>query len=508
MTPKHHKLFWGSSYDRGLDVLLQVWGDVKEKYPDATLDVCYGWDLFDIAAAGNPERQQWKTIVVELLKQDGITEHGRIGKNELAEIRKQCGIWAYPTNFEEINCITALECQNDGLVPITMAKAALVETAKNGILIPEVIGVAKGGINNPTILKEYLKQLLELMGDKEKWEKMSHKCEKFARKYSWTTIAAEWKPHLDAVATYDTKVTIFTPTIREGWWNLMSKNLSTQTYKNFEWIIVDDHKEDRSALAQKYAKKYNLDIKYMRGKARQKVRTYSLVNANNTALEAAKGDLFVFLQDFIVLQPTAIEEVVRESARHPGDFIAPVDAYYQPKVKPNIANKEDWFEGETDVVGEFMRKNIRLQGHGVRVGEQVTDFEQNFGAVPTATLKRLGGYYEFFDEALGFDNTEIIYRAWQLGYKVWIDEWNIAICIDHWGTVGATEGGVNRTRRLNDPRFVWMQKRIIEGKLPLIRTQEVDDTIDLQYTIPESISDEKCVDWMREHMDDIMKGWL
>lgn len=504
---KHHKLFWGSSYDRGLDVLLQIWGDIIAKFPDATLNVCYGWDLFDVATANNPERQHWKSIVVELLKQPGVTEHGRIGKEELKKVREQCGVWAYPTYFEEINCITALECQNDGLVPVTTALGALNETARHGILIPLEIGNAKGGINNPTILKEFQKQLLELMGDKERWDQMSYKCQKFARKFDWTRISSDWKPILDAKAEYTTKVTVFTPTIREGWWNLMAKNLSTQSYKIHEWIIVDDHKDDRSEIAKKYAEKYNLNIVYLKGKERKTKRTYSLVNANNTALESCTGDLFVFLQDFIVLQPEAIEELVRESARHPGDFIAPVDAYYSPKIKPNTANKEDWFDGETDVVGEFMRKNVRFQGKSVRVGSAVTDFEHNFGAVPVKTLKRLGGYYEFFDESLGFDNTEIIFRAWQLGYRVWIDEWNIAICIDHWGTVGSTEGGVNRTRRLNDPRFVWMQEQILNQKLPIVRTQEIDDGIDLQYTIPEEIPDDKCVEWMREHMKEIVGGW-
>ena len=135
MTPQHHKLFWGSSYDRGLDILLLMWPDIKKAYPDAELHIAYGWDLFDKAAVNNKERQEWKNDVVALMKQDGVTEYGRVGKDKLEEIRSSCGVWAYPTYFTEIFCITALEAQNDGLVPVTMTLGALKETAQKGVLI-------------------------------------------------------------------------------------------------------------------------------------------------------------------------------------------------------------------------------------------------------------------------------------------------------------------------------------------------------------------------------------
>lgn len=497
-----HTLFYGSSYDRGLDVLLFIWPDVIKEYPDAQLHICYGWELFDRVAANNPERQEWKKNVQLLIDQPGIIHHGRLGKEELAAVRKSCTIWAYPTYFEEINCITGLEAQNDGLVPVTMSLAALKETAKHGVLI-------EGDISKPEVLEKYKTELLSLMGDTKRWKQLSAKCQKFARKYDWSKIAEKWLPVFEDTDYSETKVTVFTPTVREGFWNVMAHNLSEQTHKNFEWLIVDDHKDNRAKIAAKYATKYGLDIRYLRGKKRDAKRTYSLINANNTAIEHAAGELFVFLQDFVLLQPDALRQLIRESKRHPGDFIAPVDVYYEPKIKPDTSNAEDWFNGDTDVLGKFMRANVRIEKKGLRESKVVTDFEQNFGAVPLSTLKALGGYYEFFDEALGWDDTEIIYRARKLGFSLWIDEWNIAICIDHWGVLGKDEGGtsVNRTRRLNDPRFVWMTEQIKKGKLPIIRSQKIDDKVDLQYTIPEEIDDEHAVEWMKKHLPEIVKGW-
>lgn len=497
---KRFKFFWGSSYDRGLDIVLFLWPDIIEKYPQAELHVCYGWDLFVKGFANNPERLAWKDKISNFMEQPGIIHHGRLGKKELKEVRQQCGIWLYPTYFTEINCITALETQKDGLVPVVMNLAALKETVGSGIKI-------EGNIRDIKILEEVKKAVFKLLDEPDLWEKESKKAKKFAKDYFYDKIAKKWEPLFEQPSK--PLVTIYTPTVREGWWKIMANNIANQTYKNIEWIIVDDHKDDRSDTAKLIASGHNLNIKYMKGKKRKTKRTYSLINANNTAINAAKGDLFVFLQDFVLMQPDAIERLVDIHRHNPTAFIAPVDQYNKPKVKPNTGNSIDWFDGETDVVGEFMRENIRQQRVGLRKSNTVTDFEQNFGAVATQTLRDLGGYYEFFDEALGYDDTEIIFRAWMMGFDLLVDDSIIATCIDHMGTLGKDEGGtsVNRTRRLNDPRYIWMSKKIIAGELPLKRTQEVDDKIDLQYEIPEEIPDLECDDWVRSNMKSIAEGW-
>ena len=203
-----------------------MWPSILLNYPDAQLHVCYGWQTFLQIFNGNPERMAWKKSMDAMLGQPGITHHGRVGKEELKKIREQCGIWAYPTDFEEINCITALDAQADGLVPVTMTLAALNETVGSGVKL-------EGDIKDGKVQKEYLEKLLDMMGDTEKWEKESKKAKKFTKKYYWANIATEWTKVLDAPVSTP-KVTVITPTIREGWWRIMSENLFTQTYKNFE----------------------------------------------------------------------------------------------------------------------------------------------------------------------------------------------------------------------------------------------------------------------------------
>lgn len=182
---RQHRLWWQSSYDRGILHLLQMWPKIKETYPDAELWITYGWDTFDAMFRDNPERQAWKGRAEEKMKQPGISHFGRLGKQELRGKRLQCGIWPYTCHFQEINCIGALESQADGLVPVTMNDFALKETVGSGIKID-------GDIYETEVYENYLTQLLMLMGNKALWKQESAKAIKFAQDYSWDKISLRW----------------------------------------------------------------------------------------------------------------------------------------------------------------------------------------------------------------------------------------------------------------------------------------------------------------------------
>lgn len=450
---KNTKLFWGSSYDRGLDLLLFMWPDILEKFPEATLDICYGWDLFEKGYTNNAERMNWKRSVDQLMTQKGITHHGRIGKEELKRIRSSCGVWAYPTHFAEINCITALECQNDGLVPVVPNNFALKETVGSGIKVD-------GNIKNVETQKRYLEALFSIMGNHEKWEEESKKAREFAKNYYWDKIAADWISVFKENVS-NPKVSVITITIREGFWNLMANNLSKQTYKNFEWVIIDDHKRDRSKTAEKYAKRYNLNIKYIRGdKALGKYdRKHGLARANNLSWKNAEGELLVYVQDFILIPENGVESLVDLYRHNPKALLAPVDQYFFPK-KVNKDNKEDWFDGETDVIGEFSWRNVRMDYQGIRKTENPYDFEMNYAGIPRKIVEHLNGWYEFFDDGIGFDNTEFSQRALELGYEIIIDDTNVATCLD----IGHHGFPLNERG--------W--KKFSEGNYPAVRNEELD----------------------------------
>lgn len=504
---RNHKLLWASSYDRGLQYLLSMWKDIKKIFPQAELHCAYGWDMFLKVASNNPERMKWKKDMEIAMQQDGITHHGRLGKKELQDLRKECGILAYSTDFFEISCITVLECQRDGCVPVVMNQkdwqeselyTALDETVYAGIKV-------EGNIKTEQGQKDYLKSLLSLMENDKEWKKLSLKGIKGSELYSWSNMAEKWTKEFKKPIS-NPLVSIVTPTIRKGFWNLMASNISGQTYKNVEWIVVDDFPKDRSFEMKKVCDRWGIKGTYVRGGRTDKFY-YGLSTANNIGWKNSNGELLVWLQDFVLMPKKGIEMYVDIYRHNPKSMIAGTDIYYFPKIKPNVES-EDWFSGETDVVGEFSWENQRNLGIGMRYSENPGELEMNYCAIPKLVIESVGGWYDFFNDALGFDNTEFAYRALSLGNKLIVDDCNVATCLDHWEALKdhQEELGEKRTHRLNDPRYFWMIQKIKEGKLGLKRNPAID-TFRLEYEIPEDTTQDGAVEWMRKNTDAIIKSW-
>lgn len=121
-----YRVVYSSSYDRGLEYGLKYgWPIIKKAIPEAELHIYYGWNLFDSFYSNNPERMAWKRSMQELMKQPGVTEHGRVPQKELLKEKARSAVHYYPCTFEEIDCIGVRESAAVGCVPFTTAYAAL-----------------------------------------------------------------------------------------------------------------------------------------------------------------------------------------------------------------------------------------------------------------------------------------------------------------------------------------------------------------------------------------------
>jgi glycosyltransferase involved in cell wall biosynthesis len=179
------KLIYKSSYDRGLEHLLNMWPQIKTEVPEATLSIFYGWNLFDKGHANNHQMMRWKENMIRLMSQDGITEYGRVSKQQLDEATANSDIWAYPTHFGETNCITALDSQKLGCVPVTIAYAGLLDTVYSGVLI-------EGDIYEKETREQFVKELISLWKDKKKLAEEKQKGINGAKEFAWSNIALKW----------------------------------------------------------------------------------------------------------------------------------------------------------------------------------------------------------------------------------------------------------------------------------------------------------------------------
>lgn len=179
-----NNMVWTSSYDRGLEYLLEMWSDIRKEVAEATLDVYYGFQLYDSTPWGKrPAGQVWKAKMQELIKQEGVTDHGRVGTEEVAKAYLKADVFPYPTAFPEISCISVMKAQAAGAIPVTTDYAALKETVKGGIIV-------KGRGDDPKVREKFKTELIALLKDDKRKEELRSKLN--ADEFSWDIVANKW----------------------------------------------------------------------------------------------------------------------------------------------------------------------------------------------------------------------------------------------------------------------------------------------------------------------------
>lgn len=138
-------LVYASSYDRGLERLLDWWPAIREQVPDAELHIWYGWSMYDqinnlvgVTAfetdmvPGIRAAWEWKSRMLEKMQQPGIVVHEETTPYDPTPFL-EAAIWAYPCIGGERFCLTAVKAQALGAIPVVVPTMALDETVKWGI---------------------------------------------------------------------------------------------------------------------------------------------------------------------------------------------------------------------------------------------------------------------------------------------------------------------------------------------------------------------------------------
>lgn len=190
-----HRVIYMSSHVRGLQLIYEVWKDVKKEIPDATLDIYYGWGSYDSVNKSNPERMAWKEKMLKWEKElDGVTDHGKIGHKQIAEEIFKSGVWAYPCPFPEVYCITAVKAQAGGAVPVSSNFAALKETVQFG----EILNMKAQDEKTPVgqwdkeELEKFKTALIKVLKDPDYQESIRPQMMDWARTQSWASTAYKW----------------------------------------------------------------------------------------------------------------------------------------------------------------------------------------------------------------------------------------------------------------------------------------------------------------------------
>jgi tetratricopeptide (TPR) repeat protein len=183
------RVIYTSSYDRGLIHLLNMWDEVLKEVPDAELHIFYGWETWISMEEKGFRPKEPRILMQQMMKKDGVFEHGRVGHKRLAKEFAQSGVYAYPSHFCEISCISAMKAQAAGCVCLTTGYAALNETNKYGIKI-------EGKAGEDDINDKFKSELIKLLKDKDYQEKTRALTLNHRDEWGWDKVAKDWSDNL------------------------------------------------------------------------------------------------------------------------------------------------------------------------------------------------------------------------------------------------------------------------------------------------------------------------
>jgi glycosyltransferase involved in cell wall biosynthesis len=141
-VPKRRKrVVYTSSPDRGLDLLLELWPEVRKRVKGATLEYAYAPVYFEIAGK-DPLVAQHAERIAQLSRQPGVKALGSLSQPAIAKLLRESLVWAHPSwctphdvPFHETSCIGAVEAQAAGCCVVASSWGALPETVRVGALI-------------------------------------------------------------------------------------------------------------------------------------------------------------------------------------------------------------------------------------------------------------------------------------------------------------------------------------------------------------------------------------
>jgi glycosyltransferase involved in cell wall biosynthesis len=175
-----HRCIYASSYNRGLERLLEIWPEVRKEVPDATLHIYYGWGVYDSYVKGNYMKDGgFKEMMTNLMNQPGVFEHGKVGHKELLKEYAKSEVFAYPcTYLGEINCIALTKAIATGCTVVSNNHQIMMErspypTVSNEEYKDYLIRTLKNGVKGGIVDKN-----------------------KYIENNSWEAVAKDWKMNL------------------------------------------------------------------------------------------------------------------------------------------------------------------------------------------------------------------------------------------------------------------------------------------------------------------------
>lgn len=174
------RLIYCSVPDRGLEVLLRAWPEIRKQRPDASLAITADYTLW---GSGNPldskHRLQW-------LNQPGVRYLGAIPRDRLQIEQREAEVHAYPCTYDELFCLAVSECSVAGAYPVTSGVGALLTTNRYGLVVD-------GDPSQPGWYLEFAHAVCAVMNDPALPSKAEEVRTRASRRFDWRVVVDQWE---------------------------------------------------------------------------------------------------------------------------------------------------------------------------------------------------------------------------------------------------------------------------------------------------------------------------
>ncbi|MEK7431820.1 MAG: glycosyltransferase [Cyanobacteriota bacterium] len=416
-----NRLIYISAPDRGLDILLTIFPELKKEFEDLELHIYSGFstwgknDLFHIEL----EKEIFQKAI-----QDSVFLHKPIPNEELSEKLKESYLMVYPNHssdhtyfFGETFGLSVVEAQINGVPVISTKRGALSETIDNnhsGFLIEE---------NN--FSDNYRSELIEknklLLKNQEKYDVFSKNAIDFSSQFEIKNIANKWETFFEELINEKESTKSNSPTLISKYpepevsivmpvYN-RAKNLihvlsalTKQTFKNFEVVIVDDGSTDNTKeVINSFRDKLNIRYSYA-----GENKGFRAARARNIGLSKVRGWLIIFLDSDIVTPSSYIDEHIKIHKKYDrilvDSFVYRMKEYKEEELG---LIPEEYIPKYKDILNDDIKYEFNIFDRGYPI-EEGYFLDSN-----SLSIKKEHIIEEGFDESFigwGHEDTELGYR--------------------------------------------------------------------------------------------------
>lgn len=213
-------------------------------------------------------------------------------------------------------------------------------------------------------------------------------------------------------------ISIYTPTHNPKYLLDCYLSLSSQTFKDWEWVILANGKADIAEIEQIVGNDSRVNIQYA-------PQAKGIGELKSMAVSIAKYDYLLELDHDDILREDALERVVEAFER--GGFVFSAFAQINEDKSPNKDRFDDVY-GWKDKITEFAYTSDLLQGNFLKFGA-FSDHPHNYARIYSQPNHLRAFTREAYDKAGGYDkemvildDQDLISRLYKVTNFVYIDE--------------------------------------------------------------------------------------